>query len=342
MTLSPLLDPRHWGTAMNIDNEELRLRRLQQYDILDTPREEAFDRITRLVTAVLNVPMAAVTLVDRDRQWFKSEQGLDRSETPREQSFCAHTMSGDGPMIVRDATLDPRFAQNPLVAGDPDIRFYVGIPLRSADGTPLGALCGIDTKPRDINQRELEILGELADLTMEQLELRLLATLDGLTGAVRRIPFVVSAARDMATARHRGQPLSCLMIDADNFKSINDHRGHAVGDEILIQVTATIRSQLRSTDTLGRIGGEEFCVFLPDANLDCALEVAERVRRAVESIRVATADGEIGVTVSIGATELVPADAEPNDIIRRADLALYDAKKAGRNCVAPQVISPLG
>ncbi len=207
---------------MSNDDEGLRLRKLRQYNLLDTPREEAFDRITRLVTAVLNVPIAAVTLVDHDRQWFKSEQGLNITQTPREQSFCAHAMLGDQPMVVRDASLDPRFSVNPLVTGSPDIRFYVGVPLRAADGTPLGALCGIDTKPRDIDQRELDILGDLANLTMEQLELRLLATRDGLTGAMRRTTFVASASRDVTLAQQHGRPLSCLMIDADNFKRIND------------------------------------------------------------------------------------------------------------------------
>ena len=111
---------------MSDDDEGLRLRKLPQYNLLDTPREEAFDRITRLVTAVLKVPIAAVTLVDHDRQWFKSEQGLNIPQTPREQSFCAHAMLGDEPLVVRDALLDPRFSINPLVTGSPDIRFYVG------------------------------------------------------------------------------------------------------------------------------------------------------------------------------------------------------------------------
>ena len=319
---------------MSADDEDLRLWKLQQYELLDTPREETFDRITRLVTAVLDVPIAAVTLVDKDRQWFKSEQGLDLNETPRDQSFCAHAMLGDEPMVVRDATLDPRFSHNPLVTGHPDIRFYVGVPLRSADGTPLGALCGIDNKPRDIDQRELDILRDLANLTMEQLELRLLATMDGLTSSMRRIPFLASASRDLALARRKGHPLSCLMIDADNFKRINDQWGHAIGDAVLVRIAAAIRSELRSTDILGRIGGEEFCVFLSDANLAGALKLAERVRSAVDAIRLPTASIDLRVTVSIGAAELRQTDNAPIDIMQRADAALYEAKRSGRNRVA--------
>lgn len=317
---------------MSQGQEELRLRKLQQYNLLDTPREEAFDRITRLVTALLNVPIAAVTLVDRDRQWFKSEQGLGVSETPRDQSFCAHAMASYQPLIVEDARLDGRFSDNPLVTGQPEIRFYVGIPLRSGDGTPIGALCGIDTKPRGIGQRELEVMADLANLTMEQLELRLLATLDGLTGTLRRIPFMASASRDLALSKRQGDPLSCLMLDADNFKRINDRWGHAIGDDALVKIASATRSVLRATDTIGRIGGEEFCVFLPQTDLAGAMQVAERIRSSISAIRF-SAD-ELTVTVSVGVAEVLPSDASPADVMRRADTALYLAKSSGRNRIA--------
>lgn len=316
------------------DREELRLKKVQEYHVLDTPREEAFDRITRLVSALLDVPIAAVTLIDRDRQWFKAEKGLDLAETPREQSFCAHAMQGTGPMVVNDATLDPRFASNPLVTGRPDIRFYVGVPLRAPDGTPLGALCGIDTKPRHIAPRELEILGDLANLTVEQLELRLLATRDGLTGCMRRAHFLASAAQDFALARRRGAPLSCLMIDADHFKRINDQWGHPIGDAVLVSLADAIRSELRRSDTLGRMGGEEFCVFLPDTDLDGARVVAERVRQTISERQIETGDSAVHVTASIGIATLEADDQSPENLIERADAALYAAKHAGRNRIA--------
>jgi diguanylate cyclase (GGDEF)-like protein len=319
---------------MSTEDEELRLRKLHQYNLLDTQRDEPFDRITRLVSALLDVPIAAVSLVDRDRQWFKSELGLGIDETPREQSFCSHAMTGDGAMVVRDATLDPRFLANPLVTGHPDIRFYVGFPLRSADGTPLGALCAIDTKPRDIEPQQLKILSDLANLTMEQLELQLMATIDGLTGAMRRQSFLASADRDMEMARRQGTPLSCLMIDADNFKLINDQYGHAVGDAVLVAIVTTTRDHLRQCDSLGRMGGEEFCVFLPDTDIHGAITVANRIREAVAKVRIPAEAQEIGVTVSIGAAEMASSDLTPSDLINRADTALYDAKNSGRNRVA--------
>jgi len=315
------------------DVEELRLRQLERFNLLDTPREAVFDRITRLVAAVLDVPIAAVTLVDRDRQWFKSEIGLGVNETPRSQSFCAHAMLGKHPMVVPDALSDPRFSSNPLVLGHPDIRFYVGAPLCAADGTPLGALCGIDTKPRDIGTRELALLDDLANLAMEQLQLRQLATLDGLTGTMRRLPFLASAGRDIALARRRGDGLSCLMIDADYFKSINDQWGHPTGDQVLVRLAEAIASELRFSDTLGRLGGEEFCVFLPSTDLEGALNVAERVRAAVDRVCVRASAGNVRVTASIGVTQLQAGDKAPEDMILRADAALYQAKSSGRNRV---------
>ena len=314
--------------------EELRLRKLQQYNVLDTEREEAFDRITRLVTALLNVPIAAVTLVDRDRQWFKSQEGLKVNETPRDQSFCAHAMIGSGPMVINDAYLDPRFANNPLVTGDPDIRFYVGVPLRAADGTPLGALCAIDTRPRQIDPRELEALNDLANLTIEQLELRLMATMDGLTGAMRRVAFLSLAFRDLALAQRQRTALSCVMLDADHFKKTNDEFGHAVGDEILVQIVAACKRELRRSDIIGRMGGEEFCVFLPGTDLTAAIDVAGRLRKAIAKISVAAPGNRSArITASIGVAERAPSDVAPQDMMSRADEALYAAKKAGRNRV---------
>jgi diguanylate cyclase (GGDEF)-like protein len=323
--------------AMNrlpVEPETLRLQTVARYGILDTPPEAPFERITRLVTALLNVPIAAVTLVDRDRQWFKSQIGLGVAETPRDQSFCAHAMLGTGPLVVRDARLDDRFADNPLVTGGPDIRFYVGMPLRSEDGTPIGALCGIDNQPRDIDQRELDVLADLATLTMEQLELRLVAMLDGLTGAMRRGPFLSNAARDLELSRRQGLPLSCLMIDADHFKQVNDAYGHEVGDKILVELVRACRSQLRRTDTLGRVGGEEFCAFLPATDYLGALEVAERLRREIEAIAVDGGSAVVSITASLGAATLAGFDSGPEDLMRRADVALYQAKAQGRNRVA--------
>ena len=125
-------------------DEAFRLRTLTSLSILDTPAEERFDRLTRLAQRLFNVPIALVSLIDSNRQWFKSCQGLDVRETPRDVSFCAHAILGNDLLVVPDAAADARFADNPLVTGEPFIRFYAGCPLKAPNGSLLGTLCVID------------------------------------------------------------------------------------------------------------------------------------------------------------------------------------------------------
>jgi len=139
-------------------DDEYRLDALNSYAVLDTPPEPAFDRVTRSAASLFDVPIAVVSLVDRDRQWFKSCVGLDASETPRGTAFCAHAIMRDSVMVVPDASADPRFADNPLVTGPPGIKFYAGAPLVTAEGFRLGTLCIIDTKPRTMLSAEQQAL----------------------------------------------------------------------------------------------------------------------------------------------------------------------------------------
>ncbi len=152
-------------------DEQVRLAVLRGLGILDTPAEERFDRITRLATRLYEVPIALVSLVDENRQWFKSRQGLDVAETPRDVSFCAHTILGDELLVISDAQLDERFADNPLVTGAPHIRFYAGCPLRAPDGTKLGTLCVIDHHPRSFGADDRAALQDLAELAAREIAL---------------------------------------------------------------------------------------------------------------------------------------------------------------------------
>ena len=156
---------------MVIDEKE-RLRILREYEILDTPEEAAFDEVVQIASRFFHAPTVLVTLVDEARQWFKARKGLDRRETPREWSFCAHAVAADAPLVVNDAQADPRFAANPLVTGDPNIRFYCGVPIRSAQGAPLGTLCLIDREARQMPPEALASLAQLAHLVEDALELR--------------------------------------------------------------------------------------------------------------------------------------------------------------------------
>ena len=152
--------------------EEARLDALRSLEILDTPAEEAFDRITRMAAELFETPIALISLVDASRQWFKSKVGISPPETPRDVAFCHYTIRGDNVMVVPDATLDDRFIDNPLVQGNPDIRFYAGAPLRLASGFKIGSMCIIDTKPRTLTPIEERRLATLAQIVVDEMELR--------------------------------------------------------------------------------------------------------------------------------------------------------------------------
>lgn len=153
------------------DKETERLSTLKGYAILDTHPEDQFDDLTKLAASICRTPIALVSLVDADRQWFKSKFGLERSQTPREDAFCAHAILCSDVMVVTDASRDPRFATNPLVLGEPHIRLYAGAPLTAPNGHNLGALCVIDKKPRRLNRNQLEALRILSRQVMAQITL---------------------------------------------------------------------------------------------------------------------------------------------------------------------------
>ncbi len=153
-------------------SEVERIRTLEEYRILDTPPEPEFDALTELASSILGVPIALVSLVDRDRQWFKSKVGLSVSETAREVSFCGHAILEPDVFVVEDAGEDERFQDNPLVKDDPRIRFYAGAPLRAPNGEAIGTLCVIDRKPQKIDATRRRALRTLADMVVTQLELK--------------------------------------------------------------------------------------------------------------------------------------------------------------------------
>ncbi|MDJ0975584.1 MAG: ATP-binding protein [Planctomycetota bacterium] len=153
-------------------SEDARLQALNAYRILDTPPEEAFDNITALCAELLDAPIVLISLVDDHRQWFKSRVGLDATETPRDIAFCAHAIQQDETLVVEDALADERFSENPLVLGEPGIRFYAGAQLRTPEGHALGTLCAIDRKPREPDPKDIALLQRLAKLVITELGLR--------------------------------------------------------------------------------------------------------------------------------------------------------------------------
>lgn len=158
------------------ENDRERLAAVRRYDILDTPPDGAFDRITELAARLCGAPIALVTIVDEDRIWFKSRYGLDDvTEVPRDPGLCASAICDDDPYVIEQARTDPRALLNPLVAGSMGLQFYAAVPLRTHDGYRLGTLCVMDRKPRKISDEQLDVLRALAAITVDQLELRLSA-----------------------------------------------------------------------------------------------------------------------------------------------------------------------
>jgi signal transduction histidine kinase len=154
------------------ENEKHRINRLKLYRILDTPPEEAFDRVTRIVAETIGVPIALISLIDGERQWFKSKYGLETACASRDAGFCTYTILTDRVLEIEDARSDARFCDNPMVINDPSIRFYAGAPLRAPGGLNIGTLCVLDRKPRKLTEKQRQLLSDLADIVIDELELR--------------------------------------------------------------------------------------------------------------------------------------------------------------------------
>jgi diguanylate cyclase (GGDEF)-like protein len=346
-------------------NETTRLQVLQDYGILDTLEEQTFNDLTRLASLICETPIALVSLVDSDRQWFKSHVGLQATQTPREHAFCAHAiLHPNDVMVVNDAHTDPRFADNPLVTQDPHIRFYAGAPLVAPGGEAMGTICVIDSTPRNLPAEKAEALQALSRLVVAQMELRrvigevdqnaaelrahllrlertqvqlraanagleVMSLTDGLTGVKNRRAFDQALQQEIARANREKTLVSLLVIDIDNFKGYNDSFGHVAGDEALQKVAQTLAARGRPSDVVARYGGEEFAVILPHTNAYNAVVVAERLRRAIEDLpwthRL--------ITVSIGASTTTD-ELDSKMMTDRADRALYWMKQAGGNQVA--------
>jgi len=331
-------------------DEQARLTALHGLGLLYTPAEERFDRITRLACRLLDAPIAMVTLVDGACQWFKSKQGTLASEDARTISFCAHAILEEGTMVVPNTLLDPRFADNPLVTGEPFIRFYAGHPLKTLDGSQVGTLCVIDRRPREIGPADLEVLRDLAALIDNEIKMEVLSQaqldlirerdaiyrksmLDSLTHLWNRQAILDVLDRELARSRRTGEPVGVLMADVDHFKIINDTHGHLAGDAALQEVARRLRAAVRPYDAIGRYGGEEFLVVLSGCSTDSASRIGEKIRSRVGLAPVDLGTTRLAVTLSLGVASSDAVGADPLALVAAADAALYRAKAAGRDRV---------
>ncbi len=311
-------------TVVNLDggSEAHRLGALFDYDILDTPADPAFDRVTRLAMAVMDTPIAWISLVDGARAWFKSRQGVDVASVRRDGAFCAQAIRLARPLVVPDAARDPRFRDNPLVSGEPGLRFYLGAPLRTPEGHAIGALCAADRRARRPEPAQIAAMGDLADLVMVELERRRMAVSDALTGALTRRAFLKEGQEAFDLGRRYERPFSCIVLDVDRYRPSNDGRMVAVPDQALRVIASTCRGAIRAVDVFGRLGGEQFAIALPETDLTRARLVAQRLRRAIALAGEQSGAGRPWTTASIvGVAARDPADASFTNLLERAEAA---------------------
>ena len=330
-------------------DEVLRQQILDDNELLDTPADPYLDTLVRVVREVFAVKTVLISLIDHDRQWFKSRIGLEITETPRTISFCAHAILGTQPLIVEDTYNDLRFHDNPVVVNNPQIRFYAGQPLFSQEGQPLGTLCLIDPVPRQLTGKQVRLFIDMATLVEGYLKLRHVSEqtaqlraalsreqrktmLDPLTQLWNRAGLNHFLPKQQVQAEDLGLQLGVLFCDLDYFKKVNDNHGHAAGDQVLWETARRISAAVRPQDVVTRSGGEEFVVLLQVHDQHELLLIAERIRSALNKEPVTIDELQLNLTISIGAALRNPQEA-PTATMNRADQALYQAKGNGRNRV---------
>lgn len=315
-------------------NEDTRLETLMALKILDTPPEERFDRLTRIAKRTFNVPTALVSLVDENRQWFKSSIGIEVCETPREISFCGHAILGDEVFIIPNATKDERFAENPLVLGEPWVRFYAGYPLKAINGEKLGTFCIIDYKARNLSKEDIEALKDLGSMAERELSMVHLATKDDLTKISNRRGFMMLAQHSLNICIRHGFPASLVYFDLNNFKLINDKYGHGEGDKVLITFANQLKDTFRASDVHARVGGDEFVVLLGNTDKNQAEEI---VRSFDKFIEVYNKNADLGYAISFshGTVEYDPRKHSAiKAMMMEGDALMYTHKKQKSNVIS--------
>jgi diguanylate cyclase (GGDEF)-like protein len=340
-------------------DEARRLAALHATSLFGTGPEEAFDRITRMATKLLQVPTALISLVGSDTQWFKSRCGFVAQTTSREVSFCGHAILTDEPMVVEDALQDPRFADNPIVTGAPHVRFYAGVQLYSVERAKLGTLCIIDSQPRELDPAALDELHDLARMVEELIyhrqlviasqqlhdqlqqnasrtqlaasagQVEFLLTHDTLTGLANRQALLGAIRDSVADWRRHDSQAAVACLNIDRFKRINDALGHAAGDEVLVAVTRCLQAGLGDKDLLARTGSDEFVLLLNQPGGAADLET--QLRRLMDSVSssVCWAGKDISITCSLGFARF-PQDGEDADtLLSNANTAMRHAKETG-------------
>ncbi len=307
-------------------DELLRLETLRNLKILDTDPEERFDRVTRLAKRIFGTEIALVSLVDSDRQWFKSYQGIEVTETPRDISFCGHAILDDQVMIVNDTHTDERFRDNPLVTTNPSIRFYAGCPISAPNGSKVGTLCVIDSKPRDIEDGDIALLEELGQLVEEELAMADMMHDDPVTGLSNSLGFSQVTEYLLAMCVRTDSPATLMLFRVANQNVITGFMGQEEGDRAAIEMTQLLMANFRDSDIIGRLTHDAFAVLMAGASLENVAVTRERVEQALEE-RNLRGEAEYELDVEISAVHYDPdTHSDVNALINDAENGLEEGR----------------
>lgn len=308
----------------NVHNEAARLNALRDLKLLDTPPSDAFDRLTRLASQLLRMPVSTISLTDKDRQWFKSKVGVDDSSIPRERSPCSYAIGGDEVFVVHDLQADPRFAGSPLE--NAGVRFYAGAPLITRRGFALGTICVLDSKPNDIDEAGKRVLKDLAGLVMAQIELQnMIGRTDPTTGAPNQHQFF----EDVEDMRNGGvSKVYALLIElmgpersADLARALGPYEA----DEVVCAGLALLQAQSEHGARIYHVGPSRFAVVIDPED--------ERpewyVRRYSEALAEGLTCGGVPIVLdaAIGIYEFDPTQTLPRDALRRLLIACAEARE---------------
>ena len=313
-------------------NEAERLDALRRLNLLDTEDNEAFDRITRLASRLFNVPVALVTLIDEDRQWFKSRVGTQVRETPVEYAFCTYAIKSDDVMVVPNMEQDQRFLDNPLVVNDPSIRFYAGAPLVTREGYGIGTMCVLDTKPREMSAEDQQTLSDLAAMVMAQIDLtHAIGHVDAFSGLPNRNQLFEDLDDLSHDQKHEGHLLMVIdIISGAQMEEIMRSLGSTHCDALIRESSKLVRDVIGQETKIYHLDTARYVCVLPDEKQKNWQRLINRLTDCF--LEPISCDGiPVDVDLSIGVAPFKLGDIIGPDIVRMAVTAALDAREAKKN-----------
>ncbi|MFN7056682.1 diguanylate cyclase [Hyphomonas sp.] len=332
--------------------EQQKSEVLQRYRIFRGACLHDAGHIARAAALALEVPVALAALNERYRAWYRSAHGVTERRFAALQEFCGLANLADTSFAVSDVRREPYFAGHEAVTGPEGVVFFAGAPLADPDGKRFGSLCLIGPEPRATGPEEIALLESFAQILSQDICLRSagryavadlieaeqekcalydLAATDPLTRALNRRAFFRFSERELMRSARHGRTASVIVFDIDHFKRVNDVHGHDLGDRVLKRLTELVAASIRDEDLLGRLGGEEFAILLPETPPERAMALAARLLEAVRELHFDSAEGSFGVSISAGISMGEPGEQDVSAALNRADKALYRAKRGGRD-----------